>query len=307
MTRISDYAQHTRTLAFITQTRGHLTDLQTQIASGRKSQTFTGISRDASRLVRLESAVARTNQYIKDNQLVERRLQTMERNVANIFELMTEFKTLLVNGLNSQNANDLDMDVRSQQILNQVAALMNVEEDDRYLFAGGRTDTAPVDTGLLPATYGLPAAVVTVDGDSSAYYVGDSTSLVIRADDNLDIAYNITADTRGFERSIRALDIVIKDGPTDRAVLNEALRVVNGALSDIANTRTRLGTDQKTLSGVNIKHREFLVFTEEAISNIENVDVAEAVTRMNSAQLTLEASFMTLARLAQTSLMNFLR
>ena len=50
-----------------------------------------------------------------------------------------------------------------------------------------------------------------------------------------------------------------------------------------------------------------MLFTEQTIGEIENVDIAEAFSLMNVATVTLEASFMTLSRLSQLSLLNFLR
>ena len=49
------------------------------------------------------------------------------------------------------------------------------------------------------------------------------------------------------------------------------------------------------------------MFTEQTVGEIENVDIAESISRMQSATVTLEASFMTLARLSQLTLLNFLR
>ena len=128
MDRISTYGQHQRTLTYMNLTQTHMADLQNQISSGRKSMRYEGISRDAERLVSVESMRTRVTQYVQDNQLAERRLTTMETNVSQVFELMSEFKTLLVDALNAQNAQDLDLANQSQQILNQVAALLNVQE-----------------------------------------------------------------------------------------------------------------------------------------------------------------------------------
>lgn len=304
MQRISNFSQNARSLAFVTQSQNRIADLQNQIASGVKSLDYTGVSRNAERLITLETSHARVSQYQEDNTLVERRLNTMELSVSQIFDLMSEYKTLIINGLNASNANDLDLKNRATQILNQVGALLNTEEDGRQLFAGTRTDTQPVDTSLLPGSYNIP----TSDGASSAYFTGNTNKLTLRADDNFDLQYNINAGERGFERSIRALDIMVKAPLTnDRATLNHVLGVVSNAINDLADLRTGIGGTRKTLDEVNARHRDFILFTEQTISEIQNVDIAETVTLMTYAQLTLEASFMTISRLSQVTLLNFLR
>jgi flagellar hook-associated protein 3 FlgL len=303
MTRIADIAQHTRVLGFIGSAQNKVNDLQTQIGSGRKSQDYEGISRSAERLVSLEATHTRTAQYVENNHVVDRRLRTMESNVAQIFDVMSGYKTLLVDALNAQNAADLNMPVRAQEMLNQISSLLNVAEDGRYLFAGSMTNTQPVDLAALPPTYVVPTA----NGASSAYYQGNAQILSVRAGDNFDVNYGVTADSLGFEQAIRALDVVVKNVPTDTTTLNHALAVVTDALDNIANTRTQIGAVATTLGELNRKHDEFMLFTEQTIGEIENVDIAEAVSLMNVATVSLEASFMTLSRLSQLTLMNFLR
>ena len=309
MDRISTYGQHQRTLTYMNLTQTHMADLQNQISSGRKSMRYEGISRDAERLVSVESMRTRVTQYVQDNQLAERRLTTMETNVSQVFELMSEFKTLLVDALNAQNAQDLDLANQSQQILNQVAALLNVQEDGRYLFAGYRTDTAPVNMAVppMPVQYTIPTSDPAA-GTTPAYYRGTSDKLSVRAEDNFDVTYGVTADEQGFERAIRALDIVIKSPqPTDTTMLQHVLGVTSNAITDIADIRTGIGVATKTLGDVRQRHSDTLLFAEETINDIENVDVADAVTRMNNAQTTLEASYMTISRLSQLTLLNFIR
>lgn len=303
MTRVADIAQHTRVLGFIGSAQSRVNELQTQIGSGHKAQEYEGISRKAERLVSLEATHTRTTQYVKNNQTVERRLQTMESNVSQIFDVMTGYKTLLVDALNAQNAADLNMTVRAQEMLNQISSLLNVAEDGRYLFAGSMTNVQPVDLTGLPPTYVVPTA----NGASSGYYQGNSQVLAVRAGDNFDVNYGVKADDLGFEQAIRALDVIVKGVPTDPTTLNHALAVTTDALNNIANTRTQIGAVATTLSEVNRKHDEFMLFTEQTIGEIENVDIAEAVSLMNVATVTLEASFMTLSRLAQLTLINFLR
>ena len=242
-------------------------------------------------------------QYVENNQSVERRLQTMETNISQIFDVMTGYKTLLVDALNAQNSAVLNMTVRAQEMLNQISSLLNVAEDGRFLFAGSMTNVEPVDLTGLPATYVIPTA----NGASSGYYQGNSQVLSVRAGDNFDVNYGIAADALGFEQAIRALDVVVKGVPTDPTTLNHALAVASDALNNVANIRTQIGAVATTLDEVNRKHDEFMLFTEQTIGQIENVDIAEAISLMNVATVTLEASFMTLARLSQLTLLNFLR
>jgi flagellar hook-associated protein 3 FlgL len=303
MDRVTTLSQQTRLLSFVGDTQRRFDELQTQIASGHKAQNYQGVARDSGRLITLEATHLKITQYVESNGTVERRLNTMESSLAQLIDVMTSFKTLLVNALNASNAADLDLNNQAQQHLTEAAALLNVQQDGRYLFSGSRTDVAPVDLTALPASYTVPTA----DGASAAYYQGNAQVLEVRADDLLTVSYGVLASDPAFERALRGIDVVVKGAPTDRTMLNHALDVVNQALDGLPDVRTRIGLDRNTLESVNDRHQEFLLFAEENISDIENVDIPETVTRLNEAQVTLEASYMTLSRLSQTTLMNFLR
>jgi len=302
MDRVATLSQQTRLFSFVNDTQRRYDDLQTQIASGFKSQNYSGIARETGRLLSLETTHAKVTQYIENNTTVDRRLQTMESNVAQINDIMGKFKTLLVSALNAPNATEVDLNNQARQSLDQIAGMLNARVDGRYIFSGGRTDVAPVDLSALPVSYTVPTA----DGDSSSYYQGDGQILGLRADDNLTVNYGVLASDTEFERAIRALDVVSKGAVTDRTMLNHALDVVNEAVEGLPDVRTRIGLSRKTLETATAKHNEFLLFAEQTISDIENVDVAETVTRINEAQTTLQASYLTVSRLSQVSLLNYL-
>lgn len=303
MTRVANLAQHQRNLAHILNAQARLTTGQIQISSGKVSPQYSGISRDARQLVNAEMSLARTAQFVTTNNTIDQRLQTMETNVSQIFNVLTEYKSLLVNGLNANNSDDLAMPTQAQAMLNQVTALLNVEEDGRYLFAGSRTDTAPVVQSGLPLNYIIP----TSDGDANGYYVGDAVQFSVRADESFDLQYGINAGEQGFERVIRSLHMMVIGTPNSRPTMDDALKVVNQAIDSMADVRTRIGTVRATLARINQMHEDFQLFTAKTISDIENVDITKVITNMAADQTAVEASFMTIARLSRLSLTNFLR
>jgi flagellar hook-associated protein 3 FlgL len=302
-TRVANFGQHERNITHILNAQRRLNVGQIQLSSGRKSEDYTGIASDVRRLVNVKTAYVRADQYIDNNNLVDQRLQIMESSVAQIFDVLSNFKTLLVNGLNANNSADLAMPTQAQTLLNEVASLLNVQDDGRYLFAGTRTDTAPVDQTGLPATYTVP----TVDGDAIGYYQGDTTQLTIRADVNFSVTYGITAGETGFERAIRALHEIVIGPPNDRATMEDSLRVVSQAIDDVSDIRTSIGASRAALENVNRRLDEFKLYSEKTIGDLQNADITEVITRMNADQVTVEAAFTTLARLSQLSLTRFLQ
>jgi len=303
MTRVANFAQHQRNLVHILDAQKRLNDGQLQISSGKKAQHYSGVARDVRRIVNVEAGHVRTTQFVSNNKLVGQRLQTMEGNVSQIFELVTQYKTLIINALNADNSSDLAMPIQTQSLMDEVTALLNIEQDGRYLFSGTRTDTRPVDQTGLPAGYVIP----TVNGAASGYFAGDLTNLTVQADENFTVTYGITAGAVGFEQAIRAMHMVVIGPPNDRATLDEALRVIGQAIDGVSNIRTQIGASRAALENVNSRLDDFLLFTEQTISDLENTDITEVITNMNSNQVAVEASFAVISRLADLTLARFLR
>jgi len=306
MTRVTDFSQNQLQLFYLQNTQQRLFDTQNQISTGLVAPNFAGIGADSSRLVSLQSSQARVDQYTANAQIVDQRLTSMETSTGQLFDIASKFQTLLVNGLNAESSSDLNLNQQAQDMLNQVAGLLNSQLDGRYLFAGTSTDTAPVD--LNAAGFAAPPGVYPGTADTG-YYTGTSTKLTARIDDNYDLSYGVTADAPGFEELIRSLRLAADANvgpPQDRNRLEESLRVVKQAIQDIPTITSQIGSAQAAIQNIQSKHTDFKQFADKAIGDIANVDVTQAVTRLSEDQVTLEASYQVIARLSQLNLSQFL-
>lgn len=323
MTRISDLSLHQLTLAQTLNTQSRMADLQIQVSSGQKAQRYSGIASDAHRLVSLQDAHSRTAQYLQTNQIVDSRLTTMESSISQMFDGATQFRTLLVNALNGDNADDLSIQTAAKNFKEQFANLLNVQVDGRYLFAGSRTDTPPVDLNGWSVPPNLtPPLTLPLPQYKSEYYKGDNVQQSAEIDTDQTIDYGITADDDSFEYLLRAAKYVESTGsPPDRDTLETALALVNTALGtaspdpargapaisrDLADLRSLVGTSRKAIEQANTRHNDFTLQLEQNIGDIQSVDVAQALTELSTQQTQLQASYMTLSRLSQLSLLEFL-
>ncbi|SDF93604.1 Flagellin FlgL [Limimonas halophila] len=80
-----------------------------------------------------------------------------------------------------------------------------------------------------------------------------------------------------------------------------------GAIERLAETSADIGSRRQTLTETLNRLESDNSQNEQAIGDIENVDVTEAATEMSALQNTLQASFASTARLQNLSILNFLR
>jgi len=324
MTRVSTYALNTFLQSQTLGVQQRLADLQIQASSGQKAQTYAGIATDAHQLVSLEVAHAQTAQYVKTNQTIDSRLSSMESSVSDIFKAATNFRTLLLNAENNNNAGDLAIDTEAGNFRQQVANLLNVQVDGRYLFAGSRTDVKPVDLTGWPVPPTLtPPLTLPLPTYSANYYKGDSQVMSAQIDTSLTINYGVTADNPAFEYLLRAAYYIQQAGPTpSQDEMETALSLINTALgtesgnatrgtlpltNDIADIQALIGTSRSSIDEANTRHNDFTIYLEQNISDIKTVDVAQTLTQVSSYTTQLQASYMTLSQISQLSLLNYLK
>jgi flagellar hook-associated protein 3 FlgL len=307
MTRVTNFSQNELTLFYLQGTQQRMTDTQNQISTGLVSQDYAGLGADTSRLVNLQSAESRLNQYSNNAKTVDQRLTSMETATSQMFTIASNLQTLLVSASNAQAAQDVNLNQQATNMLNQVQGLLNTQLDGRYLFGGTNTNTPPVDVNA--PGFASPPTVYPTSPDTG-YYQGNDTKLSARVDDNYDLTYGVTADTPGFEQLVRALRLAATTNvgpPSDANRMNEALGVVKQAIQNIPDITSQIGSAQAAITSVQAKQTDFKQFADKTIGDIANVDVTQAVTKLSQDSTTLEASYQVVARLAQLNLSQFLK
>jgi len=151
MNRIATFAVQQLSLSNTLDTQRKLFESQIQVSSGKVSPNFLGVATESRRLVNLEGALTATEGFNKNIDLIERRLATMEANVGAAFDVASDFRELLVSALSAGNASELGLNQKASDLIETLGGLVNVKQDDRYLFAGSRVDTLPIDLSILLA------------------------------------------------------------------------------------------------------------------------------------------------------------
>lgn len=304
MTRVSDTSSHSLMLANLNRSLERTRDVQVQISTGKVGLDYAQLGRDSQRLVSLEAERTRADQFVDNNRVVDLRLQKMESVVAQITELASDAKVVLVNAGHHANAAELDLQGQMEGILQTVAGLLNSQQNGRSLFAGARTDVSPVNLDALPADGEF---LTTAD---ELYYRGDDQVLRHRASDTLSVDYGANADEAGFEVLIRGLKIAetvdTSDSEMARLRVDRALDLINEALEKLPDIRGRIGGSRAVLEQETARMEDFTLALDESVSDLENIDFAEAVSRLSEEQAQMQASLAALARLRQISLTNFL-
>jgi flagellar hook-associated protein 3 FlgL len=337
ITRVATLQQTKLTTGFTLRTQREVFEDQVRVATGKKAQTYAGIAEDAPRLVNMENALTRTEQYLDNISLAEQRINLMSTTLEAVDDLAREFRGQLAVAINGDAAFDTTIWQQAQNLMVQITDLLNQRDGTRYLFGGSRADAPPVSLDPAnfaaiddpPLTIGAahPDAGLTAAIPNLTYYQGstETAEASVRADELLLVEYGVKANEPAIAELMTALDIVrdtviagppVTNGERDR--IEEALSRVSyaiegidptGALPNIdsiGNVAAKAANAAVTLDGARERHENFVVFATDVIAELENADTAEAVARLNSNRVALEISFSALARLQQLTLANYL-
>lgn len=152
MTRVPTLAAHNLMSARLMNTQSRIYDLQTQLSTEKKSQTYTGIASDALRLVNFENLSTLNQTFITNNTVANTRLSAMSSSIDGTRKSLVNFRddlsSFLGRDLTDMSAEELaDFEAlqdRAFNILKDIESYLDIKLDGQYLFSGGKNTSAPV-------------------------------------------------------------------------------------------------------------------------------------------------------------------
>ena len=194
-TRTGDLIQSQRLTAGMLSIQARLREAQSAVSSGKAASRYDQIADRAGELIRVKDARALKSTLADQNERLGQRLQIMDSALGSIVDIAARARTALVQRLDGGFGSEVPLADLVDSLLPEVEAALNTRLDGQYLFAGSRSDVAPVELPTVPVT-----AV-----DSSLYYRGDSLRLTARAEFGVELGYGVTADAAPFAELIAAL------------------------------------------------------------------------------------------------------
>ncbi|MBP2230932.1 flagellar hook-associated protein 3 FlgL [Azospirillum agricola] len=304
MERVATYNHQNTLVQYMMKAEAKVAAEQVRSASGLNSTDYKGIATDSGRLVNLESHYRRLERYIDEGEVVNGRIQSMYDAVGGMADLTSRLSALVV-GLQGNNAAGVEGVVaEAAELMKEFAGLLNTRQEGRYLFAGGRTDqpAVTIDGAAYPAATTVPSSADT------RYYQGDSTVAHFQAADDLILSYGVTANEPGFEKALRAFNLLanLATNPVDTAVLDEVTRLASDSTDALAVTQARLGAASASLERTIDRHVDEQLVLQSHVDDIRSVDLAESTTRLSQLQASLEATMSLMKILEENNLSKYL-
>ena len=292
------------TKSYITRTQASLVDIQRQISSGKQHDSFDDLVGNVTRLKALEDASGRLDSYLNSINRVKPRLQAADKTLEQLIDLGTELRNSIT--LRKTPAGDtLDLADIAGNILEQVEQLLNTSVDGQYIFAGGKSNAAPIKTTLdTVANYTSSATPFTTNTN---YYLGDETDLSLRVSDGKEVTYNIKASNAAFQQIISAAHLSIEvNASEDNTVFTLAFDQVEAAINSLISLRSQNANNLSSLNNAADLHEKAKSSLAEQIGDLTDTDIVQASIDVAFNETILTATFQTFARINNLKLLDFL-
>ncbi len=307
MTRIATFTQSQTLSAELMRLQQSQFQTQKQVTTGKVSDQFKDIPRQAGVLLSAKGLQARIDQYTNTAAQTKTRLEVQDTHLEALADVAGTLRAAISEAYTSNSgiavAESIDAAFR------EAVSFLNANFDGQYIFAGSRTDTPPVISNQITD---LVAAATAQD-----LFANNTLKASVRVDDHHLVEYGMLADELGFDLFTAIRDIAVfdagVDGPFGKDMTPAQQTFLEGMLptleaidvalnSAVATNGIKLNEVEKAID----RHADADIFVKTLISDIEDVDLAEAITRLNADQVAVEASTRVLAQLGRLSLLDFI-
>lgn len=299
--RIATFAQSNKMIADAMRVETVMANKQIQESSGVVSSDFGGYGSDAEHLVNLQVSVTRAQSYIDAATLADSKVQVMYSAVGSMTDILTQLRSQLSAASTGSSTETNSVITTAQQMLEEVGSLMNTQYDGQYVFAGGKTDAAPVDLTSFSSGSGSLTATDT------SYYNGDDEIASVRVGAGETVSYGVTADNSAFEEVMRVLKFVANSTTLSSSDISSALDLAGTALDDTAAVQAKLSNAASSIETASARQTDYKSYAETLSSDLTGVDVAAITAQLSTYQAQLTASYSALAKILSINLASYLK
>ncbi len=306
MVRVSSFGQQQLLVRNIMNNQYKTAEGQRQISSGKITDEYRGLSGKVSTVLGARSFKSRVESYQQTIDTIRGKLDANDVQIDGMLGAMDKLKETVQTAISNNQAEGLS-DMISQTFKFIVNSL-NTNIDGTYLFSGAKTGTKPVSVSTVEDLAALPTTSDAFDNAAVAFSarIADGVELdfgVLASDlgteifDEMLALYNHHTNTEAFSGEL---------SDTQFDFLRTQLSSLDTAIDNLRQKHVSNGLAYERLDVVDEQHGDTSVFLETFIADMEDVNIAEAVTRLNNDKVALEASFQAVGALSQLTLLRFL-
>jgi flagellar hook-associated protein 3 FlgL len=305
--RIGSYANAQLMFAHIMKAENGLDISNRQIATGKLADNYAGYRDKTAIMEAARSASARADANAAAANQAAGRLDVQDAQLTQLSELANQIRLAITKAAADRDGTSLMSQLEGY--FDQVVGLMNAKDANGYIYAGDNNQVAPVVVNSLSALAALPAV-------ADAFVNGTiKTEVKIGETHNVEVgllASDLATDLFTLLRQVAQFDAGV-DGPFSGTTTPAQQTFLESMIAPAIDAQRNVNA-QAAANGIHYQTvRQAMEQLEAAsvvykgfVSNIEDVDMAQAIAQLNQNQVALQAAFQVTSTLNRLSLLDYL-
>jgi flagellar hook-associated protein 3 FlgL len=278
-----------------------------QVATGKSSSTYSGYGQKTAVMEAARSAAARADAHAEAAKQAAQRIDLQDTQLSQLSDLADHVRQTLTKAAADQDGTSLMTQL--QGYFGQMVDLLNAKDANGYIYAGDNNQVPPVTVQSLDELRLLPSV-------SQAFANGD-VKTTLRVGENQTVEVGMLASDIGTElfslfRQIAQFDATgaghfdTKTSDVQQSFLESAIQTSATAATGINAAAAANGIRYQVVQSASDQLQAASTVHKDFVSNIEDVNIAEAMARLNQQQIALQAAFQMTSKLNQLSLIDYL-
>lgn len=282
-----------------------LSEAQLKLSSGQKYLTPSENPTAVTGLINLQLNIKENEQFQVNIGAARQRLDLQESSLSNATDTLQRIRELAVQGLNDSNnaENRKQIAAEIDELNKHLLGLANTQNaNGEYIFSGSKSDVPAFIKGALGYSYDGeldsrrsiaigPDRSVT-DGDPGNAVFGDITPGVLTA-----------GSIGNVFQAVNQLSLDLKNNQPSSNSLND----IDEAMKRFESTRASTGARLHALDNQENVNDDYILDNKTTASAIGDLDYADAISKFNLQQTSLQAAQQAYVKVQNLSLFNYIQ
>jgi flagellar hook-associated protein 3 FlgL len=307
MNRVSTAGNYAIVLANLANAQNKQIIAGNQVSSQQVAQDLKGYAGKAETLTAMQAAKAKVDGLVNQNAVLTNRFADQDTALNRVSDAAGTAASAISDALASGSVDTLMQQMAGA--FSDATAGLNTKSQGTYLFSGGQINTAPISAASM--------SDLTIAPSLASLFKNDQLITKNQVDETSSVSGGMLASNIGTGLMQAFKDIQAYqesgNGPFTGKLTDVQRTFLEGELSKFTTEHTNLINDtarngsvqkQVTDAGTALTNRQ--TGLEGMIGNITAVNMADAVSRLQTAQVAVQASAQVFTALQSASLLNYL-
>lgn len=300
--RISTTQLQDRAVNAMLERQSNLSVTQQQVASGKRILSPSDDVLGSTQVLALNNVIDTHQQYRENADVASGRISQEESALTQGINVLQRARELAIQSenvtLNATNRANIAVEMR--ELINEIMSSANEKDaNGEFIFSGFNVATTPFTATEVPPGSGLFNYAYTGDLGQRNVQIGETRFIAV-GDPGQNVFMDIPETGGGTQNIFETLEQFALDLETGAANAN-ITNDLSLAMEHLSSFRTQTGGRQNSIESHEVLNEDIIFQGQKTLSSIEDLDFAEAVSRLNLELATLQAAQQSFAKIQNLS------